>query len=96
MGIRDFFSWPGRDHLGELQRRQDEAEVNMAMVKQGWTIFPPDATSEQIGTSIDSYITTGEAQWYPPGYAEEPVISEGKLSVSLEPVEDDRPWWKFW
>jgi hypothetical protein len=62
-----------------LGKRQTTDSVDIACIADGWTLVPSNATEEEQEQATINYLCGGKPTWYPPGYIEEPVITEGKL-----------------
>jgi hypothetical protein len=62
------------------QQRREE----YAMVQHGWRLWPANATGEERMQALENYLNGGKPEWYPPGYLELPIITEGKIKVRKE------------
>ncbi len=66
-------------HVMRQQRREE-----YAMVQHGWRLWPANATEQERMQALENYLNGGKPEWYPPGYLEPPIITEGKIKVRKE------------
>lgn len=73
-----------------IHEMQQNFEVDQAMLEQGWRIWPPTATEDEMVQAIEAYIGGEKPEWYPADYiAPEPVDSSGKLQVAPDEPKDE-------
>jgi hypothetical protein len=97
-----FFSFLDLDReytefLEQKTRKLQEAAIERELIRQGWRFWSENATDEEKVGMLKSW-ARGEMELtlYPPGYLDEPVITESKLKVEPELEEQERKWWQLW
>ncbi len=87
-----------KKHKPGLHEALGEAEVINAMLRDGWKPWTPNASGDEKKQAVETYISIGEATWYPPGYMPEPEPRgeemEGKLIVEPEVIEQRVSFWQ--
>jgi len=76
-----FFRKKPRFDLNSFKRKRAEFEITVSMCDHGWRLWPANATEQGKQSAIERNITTGEHRWYAPGEIEEPIVTEGKLTI---------------
>lgn len=72
----------------------ERAEHDTLCLQNGWRPWTGETTNEKTEKAIRDIWSGKDYTLYPPGYTEEPVITEGKLQVDPEPETKRRCW--FW
>ncbi len=68
------FSWLfGPSPVQKLFRQMDDMALDTAMLRDGWKLYPQDATDEEKQRALVSYMRGGAPQWFPASTAEETV-----------------------
>jgi hypothetical protein len=86
MGLFDLFN-PERalaKQSDQFMRFLQERAVEMSMVQNGWRVWHGSMSQAERDEALEAYLAGKQVQWYPPGYTEEPVITEGKLKLEKE------------
>ncbi len=60
-----------------MDARQFEEDLHL--IAHGWTFWPQGTSDEQKASIILRYMQGEDFPLLPPGYQEEPIITEGKL-----------------
>lgn len=83
-----------QQYTEEWLNKADRLEDDILCLRAGWTPCIGYVSQEQTEQALDAIFSDRDHVYplYPPGYTEEPVITEGKLQVDPEPKR--RGW--FW